>query len=368
MRDRLPLPLFTRTRVTLGIAWGLFWALMVAVAIQDFQRAHGHGLWQPVLWETSSAVVGTVLLLLLRHRLRRHDAALLPTPARWFGLQLLALPVFYALFVPITFGLRHGVYAVLGDVYRHDPWAEVFVYEGVKLLLFYSIFSVVLFGVLSYQALLKEKERAGEADRLLGQAQLQRLTQQMQPHFLFNALNTVSSLLHSDPGKADATLQQLADLLRATLDTGERQQVPLSDELRLARGYAQVMAERFVDRVALDWQIADAALACAVPVMSLQPLIENVFKHTVERRRQLTRIQVHAQCGGGRLVVRVQDDQGSLAAGAGAAGATGNGNGGIGLANLRARLQVLHGEHASLALTALTPAGVCAELSLPCAC
>lgn len=353
-----------RTRTVLSLAWLMFWALMVAVAIQDYQRAHGQALWQPVLWETSSAVVGTVLLVLLRRWLCRHDEALLPTPVRWIGLQLLAMPLFYVLFVPITFAIRHGVYALLGDSYRHEPWGQVFVYEGVKLVLFYSIFTVVLFGVLSYQALLREKERAREADRLLGQAQLQRLTQQMQPHFLFNALNTVSSLMHSDVNKADATLVQLADMLRATLDTSEQQQVPLETELRLARGYAQLMAERFADRVELRWAMADAALACSVPVMSLQPLIENVFKHTVERRRQMTHITVSAQLEPGRLLLRVEDDQGQLQAGAPVAGA----GSGIGLANLRARLRVLHGDQASLALTALAPAGVRAELSLPCAC
>ncbi len=354
-------PAVQRARLALVLSWLLFWALMVAVAIQDYLRAHGQALWQPVLWETSSAVVGSALLWLLRRRLRRHDDRLLATPVRWFGLQLAAMPVFYLLFVPTTFAIRHAVYALLGETYRHEPWGQVFVYEGVKLVLFYSIFSVVLFGVLSYQALLREKERAREADRLLGQARLQRLTQQMQPHFLFNALNTISSLMHADVARADATLMQLADVLRATLDTAEQQQVPLEAELRLARGYAQLMAERFADRVALDWQVDPSALACHVPVMSLQPLIENVFKHTVERRRQMTHLRVSARRADGRLVVCVEDDQGQLSP----EPATG---GGIGLANLRARLQVLHGGDASLVLTALALAGVRAELSLPCAC
>jgi sensor histidine kinase YesM len=302
------MPILSRARLALAIAWLLFWALMVAVAIQDHQRNGGHGLWQPVLWESSSAVVGTALLLVLRHVMRPFDERLLPTPGRWFGFAALAMPVFCLLFVPITFALRHGVYALLGETYRHEPWLEVFVYESIKLVLFYSIFTVVLFGVLSYQALLREKERSQQANQLLNQARLQRLTQQMQPHFLFNALNTVSSLMHSDLDKADATLVQLADVLRATLDTGEQQQVPLEAELRLARGYARLMAERFADRVDLAWQVDDAALACAVPVMSLQPLVENVFKHTVEQRRQMTRIAVSARCEAGQLRLRVEDD------------------------------------------------------------
>jgi two-component system LytT family sensor kinase len=217
---------------------------------------------------------------------------------------------------------------------------------------------VIRFGVLSYQELLEEKLRAEKSNALLRQAQLQRLTQQMQPHFLFNALNTVSSLMHSDVERADATLVRLADVLRATLDVGELHEAPLSTELRLVRGYAQVMQERYGERVEIDWRIDAQALDCMLPVMSIQPLLENIFKHTVERRRALTRIVVSAAREGGRLRVTLVDDSGAL---------DGSGAPGIGLKNLRERLAVLYGGRASLALTQLAPAGVRADMELPCA-
>ena len=167
--------------------------------------------------------------------------------------------------------------------------------------MFIGLFTVIRFGILSYQELLEEKLRAEKSNALLRQAQLQRLTQQMQPHFLFNALNTVSSLMHTDVERADATLIRLADVLRATLDVSELHEAPLSTELRLVRGYAQVMQERYSDRVDIAWRIDDAALDCMLPVMSIQPLLENIFKHTVERRREPTRIVVSVAREAGRL-------------------------------------------------------------------
>lgn len=347
-----------RTKLVIGIGWFLFWVLMVSVAVQDYLRDNGKQLWQPVLWETSSIVVASILLLIQHRATARHNH-LLARPWRWFGIQAAWLPLFCIAFVPLAFGIRHAVYALAGSTYAHEPWPEIFLYESLKISVFFGMFTLIRFGILSYYELLEEKLRAETSNALLRQAQLQRLTQQMQPHFLFNALNTISSLMHSDVDKADATLIQLADILRTTLDVSELHEAPLSTELRLVRGYARVMEERYAERVAIDWRIDDAALACMVPVMSMQPLLENIFKHTVERRRQPTRITVSAICQPGALLMRLDDDAGTLADGEPP---------GIGLSNLRERLAVLYGEHASLALTQLAPAGVRAEMRLPCAC
>lgn len=348
-----------RSKTVIALAWLLFWVLMVLVALEDYARDGAtDGYWRPVLWEGSSAVTATLLLLLQLRATRRFDA-LIATPARWFALQSLWLPMYWIAFVPIAFGIRHAMYALVGDTYEHEAWPQLFLYESLKITVFVGLFTVIRFGLLSYRALLDEKVRAEQATALLRQAQLQRLAQQMQPHFLFNALNTVSSLMHTDVDKADATLVQLADVLRGTLDIGNRSEAPLADELRLARGYAGVMAERFAGRVALDWAVDDAVLGCQVPVMSLQPLLENVFKHTVEKRRQPTRIAVSARHDHGMLALAVQDDGGTLEP---------NDRPGMAIANLRERLAALHGERASLQLTQLAPAGVRAEIRLPCAC
>lgn len=348
-----------RSAVILLLAWILFWALMVLVAIEDFRRdGSPGGMWQPVLWESSSALVATFLILAKR-RLDARSRTLIASPWRWFAREACWLPFYWFAFVPLVFGIRHAVYALVGAHYDHEPWLEVFVYESIRLTVFIGLFTVIAFGLLSYRELLEMRVRAERADVLLRDAQLARLAQQMQPHFLFNALNTISSLVHADPARADATLIDLAGVLRATLALGEQHQASLGDELRLARGYAAVMAARFEDRVAIDWQVEDGVLHRLLPAVSLQPLLENVFKHTVERRRDPTRICVRARCVANELLLSVEDDAGVLAS---AAPATG-----LGLANLRQRLAALYGDAASLTLTQPGAAGVRAELRIPCA-
>jgi LytS/YehU family sensor histidine kinase len=305
------------------------------------------------------------VLVLVQLRGTRNSDRLLATPWRWFGLNALWLPMWWIAFTPLAFGIRLGVYALVGDTYRHDSWPRVFLYESMKLTILVALFTAVRFGIKSYRALLDEKLRLEQANTLLRQAQLQRLAQQMQPHFLFNALNTVSSLMHSDVEQADATLMQLAEVLRATLELGEAHEAPLAAELRLARGYAGVMAARFDGRVAIAWDIDESLLGVRLPVMSLQPLLENVFKHTVEKRRGLTRIAISAARDGDQVVLGVEDDAGSLLP-APSTSAQRTHVGGIGLANLRARLAALHGDRAALSLAERDGGGVRAELRLPC--
>jgi two-component system LytT family sensor kinase len=355
--------LIHRRNFVFVLAWTLFWALMILVAIQDFQRnEHSPDIWKPILWEGSSALVASVLVL-VQLRYGRSPDELLGRPLRWFARQALWLPFWWIAFTPLAFGIRHGVYALLGATYEHGPWPGVFVYEAMKISIFVGLFMAVRFGIKSYLALIEARLRAQEAIALQQQAQLHRLAQQMQPHFLFNALNTISSLMHVDVDKADATLIQLAGVLRATLALGDAIEAPLQAELDIARGYVGVMAERFAGRVEIAWRIDDALLAQPLPVMSMQPLLENVFKHTVEKRRGLTHIEISAQREHDALVLRVDDD-GRLEDTA----ANGMRQGcGIGLANLRARLAALHGPRASLSLAAREEGGVRAELRVPCA-
>lgn len=343
------------TRVVV-CAWCLFWALMTLIAVQE-HRHNGGPLWHPLLWEGSSALVISLLWLVQRRATARH-AGLIDRPWRWFALQAAWLPMYWIAFVPLAFGIRHAVYALAGEVYRHDPWPQLWVYEASKVSLFVCLFTVIGFGLLSYRRMLEESLRLERATALLRQAELQRLAQQVQPHFLFNALNTISSLMHTDLAKADATLVRLAELLRATLQAGEQAQASLAAELGLAQAYAEVMTARFGDRVRLGWHVDQELLPLRLPAVSLQPLLENVFKHTVEQRQDATGIAVSALREGDELVVRVDDDAGVLAATPPA---------GVGIGNLRERLANLYGPGATLTLSPLLPAGVRAEMRLPCA-
>jgi two-component system LytT family sensor kinase len=358
--DPLLLPDAALRRVVAGfaLAWTAFWVLMILVAVQDHLRDGGHDLWRPLVSEGSSMLVATAVAL-AQWRLARRLDGLLDQPLRWFAHVFAWLPGMVLFFIAAAYGLRHGVYGMAGRAYEHEPWTDVVVYETIKFSVFYLLFTTVHFGLRSYLAWSGERLRAERHLALSRQAQLLQLTQQIQPHFLFNALNTVSSLIHTDPDLADALLTRLATLLRAATDAAQRPQQPLADELTLLEAYAAIMSERFADRVRVHWDVADAARRCPVPTLGLQPLLENCFRHVVEPRRAMTEIVIRAACQAGRVVIEVADDGGVLA---------GPARFGIGLGNLRQRLQALHGDEARLSLDDRPGGGVVARMELPCAC
>ncbi len=340
------------------LAWGAFWLLMLLLAVQDHLRQGHSDLWKPLLWEGSSFVVATLLLGAQWRRIHRFDA-LLARPWRWFAAHLAWLPPAALAFVAAVYALRHGVYALLGQTYAHEPWALVLRYETLKFALFYVLFVGVLFGVRSHAALAASRLRAERSHALLQRAQLLQLTQQLEPHFLFNALNTIAETVHTDPELADTLLTRLAALLRAATDLARQPEAALRDEIALVEGYAAIMRERFADRVTVRFDIDPAAADCRVPTLALQPLLENAFRHAVEPRREPTTVVVGARREGARLRLWVEDDGGTLRAAP---------SSGVGLDNLRRRLALRYGRDARLTLAPRAGGGVAARIELPCAC
>lgn len=182
-------------------------------------------------------------------------------------------------------------------------------------------------------------ERAEQLESELDRARLLVLENQLQPHFLFNTLNSVSSLVKEDPEAARRMLARLSDLLRHTL-TAERQEVPLRRELESLDLYLDIERERLGDRLRTEFEIEEAALEARVPTLILQPLVENAIRHAVSPRQMGGRVTVAAARSGRDLLLEVRDDgNGSDEATSGS---------GVGLANTRARLEHLYGELHSL--------------------
>jgi LytS/YehU family sensor histidine kinase len=256
-----------------------------------------------------------------------------------------------------VYALRHGVYAAIGETYRHEPWPEVFRYEIIKFGLFYLLFVAILFGVRSHVAMSAERVRAEQARALVQQAQLLQLTQQIEPHFLFNALNTIAATVHTNADLADSLLTRLAALLRAATDLTRQPEVELAEELRLLEAYVAIMRERFADRVDVRFEVDASARRCRVPTLVLQPLLENAFRHAVEPRAAHTTIRVLAQVENARLTLAIEDDGGVLSP------ATAFG---VGLSNLQRRLALRYGGAATLALEPRPGGGVIARIELPC--
>jgi LytS/YehU family sensor histidine kinase len=208
----------------------------------------------------------------------------------------------------------------------------------------------------------QERERTAlQLRQRLSQAQLEALKQQLQPHFLFNALNGVATLMHLDAVAADEMLTQLADLLRETLRHSGSYEVTLTEELALLDRYLGVMRVRFHDRLTVRSEIDPAAGDALVPHFLLQPLVENALEHGIAQRPGPGCVEISARRDGDRLRITVIDDGPGLTSDA----ALGNGNG-VGLANARARLLELYGSEQALTLEPVSPAGgACATVILP---
>ena len=206
------------------------------------------------------------------------------------------------------------------------------------------------------------ERRAAALERSLLEAELRGLRLQLQPHFLFNALNTISSTMYDDPAAADALLGRLSELLRTSLRTTHAHEVPLRDELALLEQYLGLMHARFGDRLLVHVDASPDAAACLVPSMLLQPLVENAVRHGGVATTGRGVVRIHVTRADDRLELRVHDDGPGLAPGRDALAS------GTGLAATARRLQLLYGAaHASGARR--RSSGVCSRPSCArCAC
>jgi len=199
------------------------------------------------------------------------------------------------------------------------------------------------------------------ADRLgadLVRAQLDALAVQLRPHFLFNTLQSVATLMHRDPAAAQEMLAGLRLLLERSTRAAEAQSLPLAQELELLRLYTDIESVRFGDRLAVEVAVGPGAGDALVPHLLLQPLVENAVRHAVATRGA-GKIQVRAEAGGGMLDLEVRDN------GAGLAPGWREGPEGVGLANTRARLRTLYGDRHRFTLDSRPGEGVTVRIRIP---
>jgi signal transduction histidine kinase len=249
-----------------------------------------------------------------------------------------------------------------------------------------------------YRRYRERERRALFLESTLAKARLNALQTQLQPHFLFNSLNAIVTLLRRDPRLAEATLMSLSDLLRLTLSQSEKQEVTLREELQFVESYLEIQQTRFGDRLRFEQDIQPAALDCLVPTLLLQPLVENAIRHGIEPAEDAGLVRLTAREEEGRLVLTVEDDGVGFSGKSfdalkpeGGESLCGNSRGGegegvsrpalmktsrsqppvgkpakgIGLANLRARLEALYGSSQKLALSARDKRGVSVRIEIP---
>ncbi|HTI69841.1 MAG TPA: histidine kinase [Candidatus Limnocylindria bacterium] len=196
----------------------------------------------------------------------------------------------------------------------------------------------------------------------LAQSQLQVLQSQLQPHFLFNALNGIAMLVRRDPRVAEDMIGSLSELLRLSLQQAGKQLIPLREELEMLDRYLALQQMRFGDRLILRSHIEPATLDCLVPSFLLQPLAENAVRHGVEPSPHSGTITVGARIEGSELVLSVDDDGVGLAADG---SASINAGAGIGISSVRDRLAGLYGSRQSLVVANKATPGVEAVIRVP---
>lgn len=207
------------------------------------------------------------------------------------------------------------------------------------------------------QARAREVRSARLETRLI-ESQLQALQQQLHPHFLFNTLHAISTLVHRDPEKADLMIERLSDLLRITLRKVGVQEVELAEELEYLRAYLDIEQIHFGNRLRIEYRIDAAALDVLVPTLILQPLVENAIRHGLEPMVRPGTLTIEADADGDTISLRVRDD---------GAGFPKNWQrrDGVGLANTRSRLDRLYGEQAALTIRDNPGGGVLVDVYIP---
>ncbi|MGO1070356.1 sensor histidine kinase [Lysobacter sp. CA199] len=349
------------TPISLSRYLGLWSAVVVVFALQGFVHdaffaelwsIFDYLRWSMIQWYTWAALAPWVFRLAARYPIQ--------SPGRW-----------RALFVHLLAGigitaLALVIGAAVSTLFEPSSFAE-------QLLQFVGRHAAT--GLLTYWALVllqhslrlraERARRMVEASRLaaeLARSRLQVLKTQLQPHFLFNTLHAIITLLDEDKRSAEDMLLRLSELLRAFLEDYDGQEISLRRELDLLELYLGIQGQRFKDRLTTQIYVAPGTLDCAVPSLLLQPIVENAIRHGIGQRVGADRIEIESRREGDSLCIEVRNRNSTLESGQAPADTSGHG---IGLTNTRLRLRELYGQAAELRLDMIWPEGVSCRIRLP---
>lgn len=331
-----------RPIVLLCLAVSAWWtAEGVAWAAQDMIVSQSEGekmSWQATLCSALiNAWMWIPITLALIWLVRRHPLE----RGRWpRSMVVLTLAVAAALALRMA-GIV-GLNPLVGWYEELPPFSHL-----LSMSLSFNLFMAWMIIGVAHALLFAERARQRERQAIslethLAQARLQALSARLNPHFLFNTLNTIAEQVHRNPEAADRMLVGLGALLRRNLDDDAEGGVALGDELELLSQYLDIEKMRLGDRLQIDWQIAPETLDARVPHLLLQPLAENAIHHALSRRTTAGRLAVRAMRHDARLVLEIQDDGGPQTM-------SSNGHG-IGLSTTRARLQYQYGDDHALSI------------------
>ena len=334
-----------------GTGWRILaWAALFTAAglLNSYHRylndpANGRpGVLLPALADEltgtwSAGLLIPALAIALRHLRRENDRL------RLYAGHLGLLLGFSFLHTSLIWGSRSLLFPLIGiDHYDYGVMTWRYLMEFPSDVILYGLTACVTWLLQHYRASRARELHAAQLESALADARLDALRLQLNPHFLFNALNAVAATMYEQPRAADEMLARLGDLLRATLQA-DMQEHTLADELRLLSLYLDIQRARFGEHLQVRLDIAPGLDSVRVPFLVLQPLVENAIEHagtTIEHR-----VSVDARVHDGHVELRVSNDDGGT-------GASHQGHG-IGMGNTQARLRHLYGEDAGLALETL---------------
>lgn len=347
---------------------GLFIALWTALALADAGSTYVAQMKydKPVTWELALRrsfkewyAFGFLAIgvLWLCNRVRLESVHF----KRWFALHFCASLIFAPTCVALCSWLMAGEQSV------QDGSILTFAYLFKKLSIHYALFALIMYWVVvlghlgwaGYQRSREHELKEAQLHRQLVEARLDALRMQLNPHFLFNTLHTISALIHENPEAADRVVARLSELLRASLDQSGEQEVPLTQELAFLDRYLEIEQTRFGDRLQVERTIEPGLQDALVPYLILQPLVENAIRHGIEQREQTGRLAIRARRDNGVLELTVSDN------GSGLPDDPGPPREGIGLSNTRSRLRHLYGDNQRLELTSASGGGLEARITLP---
>ena len=356
--------IYWRRAALLFVGWTLvsiiFAGISYAAAIGENNKEFGFGaalrlnLIQFYVWAILAPVVFRFS--------RRFPIELRPLNIRNFLLYFPALVSFAAIHQVIHLAVLWSItprwrqkYPALIDCYR------AYFAFGFYIDLIIALLMVIAVHALLYYQNFRASELAQSSLKMqLAQAQLRALKMQLHPHFLFNTLHSISSLVLEDPPKANSMIARLGDFLRLTIENSEQQLVTLKEETEFLRCYLDIEQVRFGDRLTVAFELEPQTFSAQVPHLILQPIVENAIQHAIAPRAARGHINIEAQCLNGLLRIAISDNGPGITPNANSPGKKC-----VGLTNVRTRLQQIYGSGFRFELMNAANGGVTVVMEIP---
>ncbi|MEZ5344861.1 MAG: histidine kinase [Pyrinomonadaceae bacterium] len=358
---------FLTTKRFVGMKWFIFWVLLTFVGILFTGSLYVSKIAQDETYSILSALnsqmlrfqiwaVFSLLIILLNHLFRKKYR-------KWkylFPLHFVSSVIWAFLAAAL---LSFGNWLIGGFLNPgSSSFAGIFNTSLVPNLVLgivgYKIILTTNVAIDYYEQFNRERTHSANLEKQLAQAQLQALKMQLQPHFLFNTLNSVSDLTLEDPRRAVTMISRLGDFLRMTINSSENQKVSLLSELEFIKSYLEIEKIRFRDRLKLEFDIEEQTLAAEIPNLILQPLAENAVKHGIAKTISAEKIKFTSRRAGNALRIVIENDGITF-------GQNGFSKEGVGIPNTRGRLRQIYGSDFTFKLFSRESGGAQAVLEIP---